>query len=76
MPAARHQFVRQGHGSRKRQAGVIATVGEYRSAMQRFTEMGDLDIWYTKLDDERLEDASGTQPARREHRDRGPRPGF
>jgi uncharacterized protein (DUF2252 family) len=40
----------RGFSSRKRQTAVIATVGEYRGAMQRFAGMRDLDVWYTKLD--------------------------
>ncbi len=44
----------RGFDSRKRQAAVIATVGEYRGAMQRFAGMGDLDVWYAKQDMETL----------------------
>ncbi|MGZ4332586.1 MAG: DUF2252 domain-containing protein [Solirubrobacteraceae bacterium] len=40
----------RGFGGRKRRAAVIATVGEYRGAMQRFAGMRDLDVWYAKLD--------------------------
>ena len=44
----------RGFDSRQRQAAVIATVGEYRGAMQRFAGMGDLDVWYAKQDIETL----------------------
>ena len=44
----------RGFGAGKRQAAVIATVGEYRGAMQRFAGMGDLDVWYAKQDMETL----------------------
>ena len=44
----------RGFDSRQRQAAVIATVGEYRGAMQQFAGMGDLDVWYAKQDIETL----------------------
>ena len=44
----------RGYSSRKRRAAVIATVREYREAMQRFAGMRDLDTWYAKLDIETL----------------------
>ena len=36
----------RGFDSRRRQAAVTATVGEYRGAMQQFAGMGDMDLWY------------------------------
>ena len=44
----------RGFDGRKRQAAVIATVGEYRGAMQHFAGMGAVDIWYSKQDVETL----------------------
>ena len=40
----------RGFSARKRQAAVIGTVGEYRSAMQQLAGMRDLDVWYAKLE--------------------------
>jgi uncharacterized protein (DUF2252 family) len=35
---------------RERQAIVAASVAEYREAMRRLAELGNLDVWYTKMD--------------------------
>jgi uncharacterized protein (DUF2252 family) len=34
----------------KRHAVALATLREYRKAMRRFAGMGDLDVWYARLD--------------------------
>ena len=71
----------RGFDSRQRQAAVIATVGEYRGAMQQFAGMGDLDVWYAKQDIEtltravqseghkgkQLADGGGEGPHQRQH---------
>lgn len=51
----------RGFDGRQRHAAVIAAVGEYRDAMQRFAEMGDLDVWYVKLDIDTLTQAVKSQ---------------
>ena len=37
-------------GKRERRAIVAATAAEYRAAMRRLAELGNLDVWYTKMD--------------------------
>ncbi|MGZ4287115.1 MAG: DUF2252 domain-containing protein [Solirubrobacteraceae bacterium] len=44
----------RGFDDRERQAAVVATVGEYRAAIRRLAGMRDLDVWYAKIDVERL----------------------
>jgi len=40
----------RGERSKTRRAVVAATVGEYRRAMRRFADMGNLQVWYARLD--------------------------
>ena len=37
-------------GKRERQAIVAAMAAEYRGAMRRLAEIGNLEVWYTKMD--------------------------
>jgi len=37
-------------GKRERRAIVAATAAEYRAAMRRLAELGNLDVWYTRMD--------------------------
>jgi uncharacterized protein (DUF2252 family) len=37
-------------GKRERRAIVAAMSAEYRAAMRRLAELGNLDVWYTKMD--------------------------
>jgi uncharacterized protein (DUF2252 family) len=39
---------------KRRRAAVLAAVGEYRQAMRRFAAMSNLEIWYSRLDADRL----------------------
>ena len=39
-----------GFGKRERRAIVAAMSAEYRAAMRRLAELGNLDVWYTKMD--------------------------
>jgi uncharacterized protein (DUF2252 family) len=51
----------RGFADRQRAQAVLAAVRCYREAMRRFAAMGELDLWYARLDakeiDERLRDA-------------------
>jgi uncharacterized protein (DUF2252 family) len=44
----------RGFDEQARRAVVMATVREYRRAMAQFAEMGNLDLWYVRLDVERM----------------------
>jgi uncharacterized protein (DUF2252 family) len=44
----------RGFDEQARRAVVLATVGEYRRAMAQFAAMGSLDVWYVRLDLERM----------------------
>jgi uncharacterized protein (DUF2252 family) len=48
--AGRHR----GFDEQERRSAVMATLGEYRRAMALFAEMSTLDIWYVRLDVERM----------------------
>ena len=37
-------------GKRRRREAVLATVGGYRQAMRRFAPLGELDVWYARID--------------------------
>jgi uncharacterized protein (DUF2252 family) len=37
-------------GKRRRRGAVLATVGGYREAMRRFASLGNLDVWYARVD--------------------------
>jgi uncharacterized protein (DUF2252 family) len=39
-----------GFGGRERRAIVAAVAAEYRQAMRRHAELGNLEVWYTKMD--------------------------
>jgi uncharacterized protein (DUF2252 family) len=39
-----------GFGGRERRAIVAAVAAEYREAMRRHAELGNLEVWYTKMD--------------------------
>ena len=43
-----------GFDRKRRRAAVLAAVGEYRQAMRRFAGMTNLEIWYSRLDADRL----------------------
>jgi len=40
-----HEFTRK-----QRSAALLATVGSYRTSMARFARLGNLEVWYAKLD--------------------------
>src|SRR6185436_5628829 len=40
----------RGFGSRQRRGLVAAMAAEYRQAMRRLAEIGNLEVWYTKMD--------------------------
>jgi len=40
----------RGFGSRQRRGLVAAMTAEYRQAMRRLAEIGNLEVWYTKMD--------------------------
>ena len=40
----------------ERRSVVMTAVGEYREAMARFAKMRNVDVWYTRLDLERMEE--------------------
>ena len=40
----------RGEKAKVRRAVVLGTVGEYRQAVRRFATMGNLDVWYARLD--------------------------
>jgi uncharacterized protein (DUF2252 family) len=46
----------RGFGRTDRSAAVLGTLREYREAMTRFAAMGDLDVWYARLDAQTLID--------------------
>jgi uncharacterized protein (DUF2252 family) len=48
--AGRHRGFRK----RERRAAVTAAVAQYRTAMQRFAQMGHLAIWYLRMDERTL----------------------
>jgi uncharacterized protein (DUF2252 family) len=39
----------RGFKAKERRAAVLASVGEYRRAMAGFTEMNEIDLWYSRL---------------------------
>jgi uncharacterized protein (DUF2252 family) len=43
-----------GFDRKQRRAAVLAAAGEYRQAMRRFAGMTNLEIWYSRLDADRL----------------------
>ncbi|MFL5832557.1 MAG: DUF2252 domain-containing protein [Solirubrobacterales bacterium] len=42
----------RGLGRRRRSEAVLGTVGGYRRAMRRFASLGQLDVWYARIDAE------------------------
>jgi len=50
-----------GLGAGDQERIVLATVGEYRDAMRRFATMGNLAVWYSRLEPERLLAEHGAQ---------------
>ncbi len=44
----------RGFKRKERRAGVLAAVGAYREAMAEFAAMGNLDVWYARLDVETI----------------------
>ena len=50
-----------GFSQKQRQKIVLDTVGEYRQAMRRFAEMGNLDVWYTHMAMDTVMDLLKTQ---------------
>ena len=46
----------RGFDDSARSAAVLAGVGAYRKAIQQFATMGDLDVWYARLDAQSLLD--------------------
>jgi uncharacterized protein (DUF2252 family) len=40
----------RGFRASESEAAVLASAGSYRTAMAQFAEMGDLDVWYARLD--------------------------
>ena len=50
--AARHR----NFGSTERTGAVLGAVGTYRRAMRQFAVMGDLDVWYSRLDARSIEE--------------------
>jgi uncharacterized protein (DUF2252 family) len=46
----------RGFASADRSAAVLGTLRAYREAMTRFAAMGDLDVWYARLDAQTLVD--------------------
>ncbi|MEU0128473.1 DUF2252 domain-containing protein [Streptomyces sp. NPDC006289] len=52
-----------GFSDRERARVVRATVRSYRESMVRFAEMRNLDVWYTKIDVDRLRAAAGSRLA-------------
>lgn len=45
-----------GFSARERAATVLAAVGGYREHMRRFARMGNLDVWYTHFEADRLQE--------------------
>src|SRR5436853_199539 len=37
-------------GKRRRRGAVLTTVAGYREAMRRFASLGELDVWYARID--------------------------
>ncbi len=58
-----------GLGAKERQEAVLAVGQRYREAMREFAEMRDLDVWYSRLDEQTLlaaiQHALGAQLAKR-----------
>jgi uncharacterized protein (DUF2252 family) len=40
----------RGFGKRQRRRAVLATAAGYREAMRRFASLGNLDVWYARID--------------------------
>jgi uncharacterized protein (DUF2252 family) len=62
-----------GFGARRRRKIVLATVASYRQAMRHFAGKGNLDVWFTQADVDRLRhryESQLAQPSRRQT-DRG-----
>jgi uncharacterized protein (DUF2252 family) len=57
MIAARHN----GFAAKDQERAVLDTVGEYRRAMARFAAMGNLEVWYARLDIEDTLSQLGSQ---------------
>ena len=49
--------------AKARRADVVMGVRSYRTAMRRFAEMGNLDVWYSRLDSESARDVMPTSTA-------------
>jgi len=54
-----------GFGRRRRREIVLATVASYRTAMRSFAAEGNLDVWFTQADVDRLRARYESQLARR-----------
>ena len=55
-----------GFGKRERRAIVAAMSAEYRAAMRRLAELGNLDVWYTKIDVATVAERWGAAAGKRE----------
>jgi uncharacterized protein (DUF2252 family) len=55
-----------GFKRRERQAIVAASVAEYREAMRRLAEIGNLDVWYTKMDVQAVAERWGAAAGKKE----------
>jgi uncharacterized protein (DUF2252 family) len=40
----------RGFDKRERRRSILATIGAYRKSIREFTSMGNLDVWYSRLD--------------------------
>jgi uncharacterized protein (DUF2252 family) len=55
-----------GIGARERRAIVAAAVAEYRAAMRRHAELGNLEVWYTKVDVQTVAERWGAAAGKKE----------
>jgi len=58
----------QGFDDRERRSAVLAAAGEYRQAMRRFAAMRNVDVWYARLNIEKLLARWGSEASRRQRR--------
>jgi uncharacterized protein (DUF2252 family) len=58
----------RGLGKRERRTAALAAVGAYRRSMRGFAAMGNLDVWYSRLDVEPALGALRSQMDERRHR--------
>jgi uncharacterized protein (DUF2252 family) len=58
----------QGFDDRERRSAVLAAAGEYRQAMRRFAAMRNVDVWYARLNIEKLLARWGSEASRRRRR--------